>query len=342
MKTKHKTWRTRFIALFCAVTLSFGGSIAYADDVDTLKQQTTNLENQLDKLNSELNSLSAEITTLSSQITESKAAIAKAELDLAAAKLNEEMQYTSMKKRIKFMYETGNPSFMSMICTSENMADFLNRTEFVRTITEYDRNMLAELKDIRTDIEEKEAALQEEQNTLLEMQKSLSAKSDQLNSLIASTSSELVASAQALANAQNAQNAANSAGSSSSGGNTTSTPSTGTSTDDLVLFAALLQCEAGSTNYNALLAVATVVMNRLNSSNYPNTLYGVIYQRGQFSPTWNGSLKRVLARGPAALCYQVAQDALNGSRLAAVQHCYFFNASYTGKPGIIVGGNVFW
>lgn len=341
MKKKQKSSFLRFLSLSCVVVLCSSGIVSHADEIDTLKQQTSSLENQLNELNSELNSLSSEITDLSTQIAAASDAIAKAELDLTAAKLNEDMQYTAMKKRIKFMYETGNPSFLSMICSSENMADFLSRTEFVKSITQYDRNMLAELKEIRTDIEEKETSLKEEQASLLAMQETMSAKAERLNSLIASTSNELVVSAQALANAQAAQNAA-SGSSGTSSGTSNSTPTTGTSNDDLVLFAALLQCEAGSSNYDALLAVATVVMNRVSSPSYPNSLYGVIYQRGQFSPTWNGSLSRTLAKGPASLCYQVAQDALNGSRLAAVQNCYYFNASWTGKSGIIVGGNVFW
>lgn len=352
MKKNLKTLATRFLALSCAVIFCSTGIIVHADEVTNLEQQTTNLQNQLNKLNNELNSLSSEITTLATQIEEANAAIDKAELDLAAAKLNEEMQYDAMKKRIKFMYETGNPSFLDMICKSEDMGDFLNRTEFVKNVTEYDRNMLAELKEIRADIEEKEATLKEEQANLLTMQESLKTKSNELNTKISSTSSELQASSEALANAKAAQNAAanasgnsstnSSANSSGNSGSNTSQPATGTTTNDLVLFAAILQCEAGSSNYDALLAVATVIMNRVESPNYPNTLYGVIYQRGQFSPTWNGSLSRVLAKGPASLCYQVAQNALNGKRLDSVRNCYSFNATWTGQTGIVVGGNVFY
>lgn len=338
MKKSLKTLATRFLALSCAIVFCSTSMITHADEVDNLEQQTTNLQNQLNQLNTELNSLSSEITTIAKQIEESSASIEKASLDLAAAKLNEEMQYTAMKKRIKFMYETGNPSFLDMICRSKDMAEFLNRVEFVRTITAYDHDMLAELKELRTDIEAKEAALKEEQAHLLSMQETLTSKSNQLQEKIASTSSELQVSSEALANAKRAQEAAGN----TSGSSSTTVPSIDASNNDLVLFAAILQCEAGTIDYDALLAVATVIMNRVESPSYPNSLYGVIYQRGQFSPTWNGSLRRVLASGPASLCYRVAQDALNGSRLASVKQCYSFNATWTGKPGIIVGGNVFF
>lgn len=56
-------------------------------------------------------------------------------------------------------------------------------------------------------------------------------------------------------------------------------------------------------------------MNRMESPAYPNTISGVVYQSGQFAPTWDGSLSRVLQSGPVSLCYQVAQEALGGARL---------------------------
>ena len=337
MKKRFKKAASRFMAISLATLLCSSSMLTHADDISKLEQQTADLQNQLYQLTNELNTLSSEITTLSSQIDEVSENIAKAELDITAAKLSEENQYTSMKKRIKFMYETGHPSFLEMLCDSQDMADFLNRTEFVKNVTEYDRKMLTELIDTRNRIEEKEAALKEEQQNLLAMRETLNAKSQELNIKVSSTVYNLQVSSEALAEAKAALGLAG-----GSSGSTTTSPGIDVSDSDLVLFAAILQCEAGSSNYNALLAVATVIMNRLESSRYPDTLYGVIYQKGQFSPTWNGSLNRVLSRGPAALCYQVARDALNGSRLAAVQNCYFFNASYTGKPGIVVGDNVFW
>lgn len=355
MNKRFYTMVKRCIALCCAVAFCSVSIIAYADeDVNTLEQKTNELQNQLDKLNDELNILSDEITALTSQIDESNSALEKAALDLEAAKLNEQIQYDAMKQRIKYMYENGNTSFLHMIFSSESMADFLNNTAFVQNITEYDRKMLLEFQDSRTNVEEREAELQQKQEHLVELQDSLNARYQELNDAIASTSGDLQVSSDALAKAKAAQEAANTAAnnntgnanSSSSSSNTASgsspEDSTEVSSSDLVLLAAILQCEAGSSNYDALLAVATVIMNRVASSKYPNTVYGVIYQSGQFSPTWNGSLKRVLSRGPASLCYQAAQDALNGSRLSSVSGCYSFRSSSTGHYGTLVGGNVFF
>lgn len=368
MNKKFKALARTCTAIACAVSVCSVSTLVYADDaVDNLEQQTSTLQNQLDTLNNELNAISSEITDLASKIEETDASVQKAELDLAAAKVNEEMQYDAMKKRIKYMYEAGNTSLLQIIFSSESMGDFLNNTEFVSNVMEYDRNMLEELNQIHKDVAEKEAALKAEQASLEEMKVQLDSRQTSLNTTIASTSGELAASSDALAKAKEAQAAAamalkqeqaeqapqdsqgsnNSGGSSGSntpggGSGTVTVPPTEAETNDLVLLAAILQCEAGTSDYDGLLAVATVIMNRVSSGRYPNTIRGVIYQSGQFSPTWNGSLNRVLANGPASLCYQVAQDALNGARLSSVSGCYSFNASWTGRPGIIVGGNVFF
>lgn len=367
MKIKKLTRRLRsLVAMSCVISLLSPCLVhVSANEVDKLEQETSSLQNELSTLQEELNTLTYEITKLTKNIENTNKSIKKTKLDLVAAKLNEEMQYDAMKKRIKFMYETGNPSFTEMVCNSESMVEFLNKTEFVKNITEYDKDVLQELKAYRVDIAKKEASLIKQQEELVKMQDDLDEQQKKLNSTIASTKGKLKSSSDALAKAKAAQKAAEEAlkeseanknddkdNSSnkkpSSGGN--KKPSSSNSGDkvvasqnDLVLFAALLQCEAGTSNYEGLLAVATVVMNRKESSRFPNTIKGVIYQSGQFSPTWNGSLKRVLAKGPCDLAYRVAQEALNGKRLNKVRNCLFFNASWaTSHRGVNVGGNIFW
>ena len=367
MKKRLKAFSRTTIALLTAALVCSPFTKAYADDtVDSLEKQTNGLQNQLDSLNQDLTSLSAEITDLASKIEDTDASVQKAELDLAAAKLDEQLQYDAMKKRIKYMYETGNTSLLQIIFSSESMGDFLNKAEFVKNITEYDRNMLDELQKVHELVAKKDSDLKAEQASLAEMKTNLDQQEQELNDKISSTSGELQASSEALAKAKEAQaaaaaalkkkqeeaaqTAANNTSSSSgntdsgsSGGNTTITvPNTPAETTDLVLFAAILQCEAGGYNYNGILAVATVIMNRVESPLYPNTISGVVYQSGQFAPTWDGSLSRVLQSGPVSLCYQVAQEALGGARLASVNGCYQFRSASTGMSGINVGGNVFF
>lgn len=58
---------------------------------------------------------------------------------------NEEKQYENMKSRIKYMYENGSESMISMLLSADSMADLLNKAGFVQNVTEYDRDMLENL-----------------------------------------------------------------------------------------------------------------------------------------------------------------------------------------------------
>ncbi len=91
---------------------------------------------------------------------------------------------------------------------------------------------------------------------------------------------------------------------------------------ELRLLSALIYCEAQSELYRGKLAVGIVVMNRVKSSRFPDTLKGVIYQKYQFSPVRSGSLRRALAeydRGNFTSenekeCISAAKAALSGAR----------------------------
>lgn len=115
---------------------------------------------------------------------------------------------------------------------------------------------------------------------------------------------------------------------------------TSASVDDTTLLAAIIQCEAGSECYEGKVAVGAVVLNRMRSSRYPNSISGVIYQRGQFGPARNGSLARVLASGNiSSSCRQAAADALAGSDPTGGK-LNFHRAN--GAPGLVIGNHVFF
>lgn len=112
------------------------------------------------------------------------------------------------------------------------------------------------------------------------------------------------------------------------------------SVDDTTLLAAIIQCEAGSECYEGKVAVGAVVLNRVRSGGYPNSISGVIYQRGQFSPARNGSLARVLASGNiSSSCRRAAADALAGSDPTGGKKS-FHRAN--GAAGLVIGNHVFY
>lgn len=82
--------------------------------------------------------------------------------------------------------------------------------------------------------------------------------------------------------------------------------------DDLTLLAAIIECEAGGESYECQLAVGAAVINRVKSGSYPNSISGVIYQKGQFGPASSGKLARKLRGRISSSCYSAAQEAMSG------------------------------
>ncbi len=110
-------------------------------------------------------------------------------------------------------------------------------------------------------------------------------------------------------------------------------------TTDDVLLAALVHCEAGNQSYEGKLAVAAVVMNRVRSGAYPNSVGGVIYASGQFTPAGNGKVQQRLALGVDESCLKAAREAINGAtNVGGATH--FRRAGY--HDGFVIGDHVFW
>ena len=106
---------------------------------------------------------------------------------------------------------------------------------------------------------------------------------------------------------------------------------------DKELLASLIFCEAGNQPYEGQVAVGAVVLNRINSASYPNTMEEVIYQSGQFSPAMSGWLDRVGANGSYTdAAMQAAEDALAGSN--PVGNCLYFSV---GGYGMRIGDHLF-
>lgn len=103
------------------------------------------------------------------------------------------------------------------------------------------------------------------------------------------------------------------------------------------LLASLIFCEAGNQPYEGQVAVGAVVMNRIKSSSYPDTMEEVIYQSGQFSPAMSGWLDRVRAnQGYTEAAMQAAEDALAGSN--PIGDCLYFSV---GGYGTRIGDHLF-
>ena len=108
-------------------------------------------------------------------------------------------------------------------------------------------------------------------------------------------------------------------------------------TSDYELLARLLWAEARGESFEGQLAVVEVVFNRVLSDNFPNTIYDVIYEPGQFTSA--SSLEYVT---PTQTQYDVVTAALRGERVLNNEKCVFFSVgSSCGSYYTTIGNHVF-
>lgn len=112
------------------------------------------------------------------------------------------------------------------------------------------------------------------------------------------------------------------------------------SADEVTLLAAIIQCEAGNECYEGQLAVGAVVMNRVRSGSYPNSIYEVVFQSGQFTPAGNGKVDAVINSGVNSSCVQAAQEALSG--VDNTGGALYFRQTRSGHAGLVIGNHVFF
>lgn len=180
------------ISAVLVIVLSFGMAFnVNAETVDEAKKKAQELEDKKKAAEKEKEALAAQLNTIISDMDQMREKLEKkqseietAEEELVQAKVDENNQYESMKKRIKFMYENGNSQLIEILIESENIGDFLNKAEYVSQISAYDREMLVQFQDVVKEVEEKEESLQSEYTELKGLQDDLIAKQNEVQTLL--------------------------------------------------------------------------------------------------------------------------------------------------------------
>ena len=186
--------KKRYIALLLATTLAVASSqqvVFAAKSVSELEEEKENLQEEIDSLDSELVSLLTEIDSLEAEISDCESEIAELQVELEAAQAAEEKQYQQMKLRMKYMYEQGEQSILTMFLESGSLSDFLNRVEYANAVYEYDRTLLESYEATQVEIGEMQSSLETEKASLQSQKSTLSAKQSSLNSMIAAKQSQM-------------------------------------------------------------------------------------------------------------------------------------------------------
>ncbi len=332
------------------------------DNIDSLNNTKGTLEGQLHQLNVELATVSDNLADLEKAIADKEKEIEETTADLEEAIRIENEQYEAMKMRIRFMYERQEFTYTDMLFNSKSFSEFLNKNNYIEKLSEYDRRQLERFKETRKNVEDTKAKLESEKAELDAYHAEVAEEQAKVTGYVNATSSEIgrysteiknfeaVADAYAAKAAEEEENIAalkkqlaeEIAMSKLAAQSKWRDISEVTFEEgDRMLLANLIYCEAGNQPYEGQLAVGSVVINRVLSSFYPDTVVGVIYQYKQFSPVGDGHLALALAENRAtAACYKAADEAMSGQ--TNVGNCVYFRTPIEGLSGIQIGAHIFY
>lgn len=145
------------------------------DKEDTLKY--------IEKLDKKTADVEGQLAGLKGQISQTEEKLEASRKELEAARLDEENQYTTMKQRIKYIYENGNQEYLEILFSADSMAELLNRTEYVEKISSYDKNVFDAFQRARHQVEAKENEIQRTLTNLEDMHADATAQKDALDDM---------------------------------------------------------------------------------------------------------------------------------------------------------------
>ncbi len=338
------------------------GQQANQNELDNLRTEQGELLTRVTELNGQLETIGDNLQSLEEQMAEKQLEIEATRVALEDAIATEEWQYECMVIRVRDMYERGDQDFLEAILGAKSLSEILTAADFFEKIENYDQRKLQEYKDTRAYIEEQKARLETEEAELQSLLDQTSAEQDKVSDIISQTRDVIgtysgqieQAEVEALAyeaaikakeadiatlKARLAEEMAMSQA--AANGVWRDISQVTFEENDRYLLANLIYCEAGGEPYEGQVAVGAVVINRLLSAKYPDTLTGVIYQRGQFSPAGSGRLAIALAQNKAtSSCYRAADEAMSG--VSNVGTCVYFRTPIEGLTGISIGHHIFY
>lgn len=172
--------------------------------VSALESQKDDLDSYVIRLDSHLNDVQSRIETMREKIAEKESEIAVSQGDLAEAESVRDIQYTSMKSRIQFMYEKGNNYYVEMLLSSDSFGDMVNKADYIEKLSEYDQRMLVEYEQNCEYIDACKAALESEKEVLDAAIEQIELEEDNLNVLIEAKEQEITDKEYDIANKEEA------------------------------------------------------------------------------------------------------------------------------------------
>lgn len=332
------------------------------DELGTLNETQGTLEATLESLTRELELIGDNLNIIENSIVSGNKSIKDMEEELAEAENIRKKQYEDMKVRIQYMYETRSMDEAEALAGRNSFGLSLNKPEYIQSVARFDRNMLEEYQKTCEVIAEGQRFLDDEVNALVALRDDAVSEQARVNELIDRTHKSIrkyreiiEATEKALENQEKALSetiddiemlqkqleAERGISKIASASEKRDISQVSFADGDRKLLANIIYCEAGNQSYEGQLAVGAVVMNRVLSSVFPDTIVGVVYQKGQFTPAGSGRLALALANDLAnETCYAAADAAMAGAN--NVGNCLYFRTPIAGLNGLRIEGHVFY
>lgn len=173
--------------------------------IDYMEDALSGLASEKKELTEAKNALSETVEELDTQLTHVQEVLTKLEEDIArksqqiermqeklrTAEADQDMQYASMKQRIKFMYEKGDNAYITMLFGADNLSDMLNKAEYIEEVSAYDRNLLNEYTETKYRVMDLKGKLEVEQYSLLDTQEEAAMRETEMTKIIDQKNGEI-------------------------------------------------------------------------------------------------------------------------------------------------------
>ena len=291
---------------------------------ENLEDQKETAEDRLKNLKAQYQSIASDIAALEKKQAEKVAEIEAKTKELEEAIEIQEQQYANMKLRIQYMYEKPEDSLFGLFLKDFSIIEILNRVDHTLKIQEYDRQQLEEYtataKELDLQKQELEAAKEELAGLIKEseaQQAKVSALQKETKASISSYLNQIAAAQEEIGNTEaaieakskalqelyrkaqeeeaaerrrQAEEAAKRLQEALANGTIKPEDSgivygeLNLSQTEMDMLTAMIYCESRGESYEGQLAVGHVIINRVRSSKFPNSLEAVLRQGKQFEP----------------------------------------------------------
>lgn len=147
------------------------------------KEEKKEAKNELEELDKKLQEANSKLESTKAELATTNQSLEKAKEELSEAEEAMEEQNVSLNERIRVMYKNGNIGYLEVLLEANSFSDLITRFDMIKTIMEYDFELLNSLEEKRDEIEGKKEEIEKEQQRILTLKNQLESKANQVKNL---------------------------------------------------------------------------------------------------------------------------------------------------------------